>query len=54
MAIRRRSLDEVLQDRGLSPEGLAEARKQAEKSGISMLDSVQRSELSDLRDPCPV
>ncbi|MFT5582673.1 MAG: general secretion pathway protein E [Cognaticolwellia sp.] len=48
MAIRRRSLDEVLQDRGLSSEGLAEARKQAEKSGISMLDSVQRSELSQI------
>ena len=48
MAIRRRSLDEVLQDRGLSPDGLADARKQAEKSGISILDSVQRSELSQL------
>ena len=48
MAIRRRSLDEVLQDRGLSADGLADARKQAEKSGISMLDSVQRSELSQV------
>ena len=48
MAIRRRSLDEVLQDRGLSADGLADVRKQAEKSGISMLDSVQRSELSQI------
>ncbi|MED5372748.1 MAG: type II secretion system ATPase GspE [Myxococcota bacterium] len=48
MAIRRRSLDEVLQDRGLAPELLADARKTAEKTGSSLLETVQRGEASQL------
>lgn len=48
MAIRRRSLDEVLQDRGLAPELLADARKTAEKTGSSLLETVQRGQASQL------
>ena len=48
MAIRRRTLDEVLQDRGLAPEALADARKTAEKTGSSLLETVQRGDVSQL------
>ncbi|HJN73069.1 MAG TPA: type II secretion system ATPase GspE [Myxococcota bacterium] len=43
MAIRRRSLDELLLEQGVGADRLAEARKAAEKSGSTFVEAVQRA-----------
>ena len=43
MAIRRRSLDELLLERGVGADRLAETRKSAEKSGSTFVEAVQRA-----------
>jgi general secretion pathway protein E len=44
MAIRRRNLGEVLEERGVRSTDLDEARKHAERSGASLLEAAQRTE----------
>jgi len=43
VAIRRRALDEVLLERGIGADRVAETRKTAEKSGSTFVEAVQRA-----------
>ncbi|MDP6935218.1 MAG: ATPase, T2SS/T4P/T4SS family, partial [Myxococcota bacterium] len=44
VAIRRISLDQILAEKGVSPDVLQDARIQAERSGIDLLDGLSRME----------